>query len=124
MELNKVIAFRNIYETLKNEKMSFKTAYNLKKLSDSAEEHFKFYTEELNKLINEYGAKDESGNFKFTEDGNSIQIKEDKLTECLEKIDELETLNVEVPNPKFSMDDFEKCKLSPEEAGLLMNFIG
>lgn len=123
LELNKAIAFRDIYAVLKNEKMSFKTSYNLRKLADSAEEHFKFYTEELNKLINEYGAKDENGSFKFTEDGNSIQIKENCLAECMEKIGELETLPVEVPNVKFSIEDFNNCELSPDEVGTLMNFI-
>lgn len=124
MELNKAIAIRDIYNAIKTEKMPFKTSYNLKKLADAADKHFKFYGDELNKLISEYGDKDENGNFKFTSDGTSIQIQEDKLQECFAKVTELEMLDVDMPNVSFDVEDFGDLKLTPEEVGILAEFIG
>ena len=124
MELNKVLALRDIYKIIKDEKMPFKTSYNLKKLADAAEKHFKFYGEELNKLIAEYGDKDEEGNFKFTADGSSIQIKEESLQECFAKVAELDVLNVDMPSVNFDIEDFGSLKLTPEEVSILAEFIG
>lgn len=124
MELNKVLALRDIYKVIKDEKMPFKTSYNLKKLADAAEKHFKFYSEELNKLIAEYGDKDEDGNFKFTSDGASIQIQEEKLQECFAKVTELDMLDVDMPNVNFDIEDFGNIKLTPEEVSILAEFIG
>jgi hypothetical protein len=57
--------------------MSIKTTYKLSKLARRVEEESAFYSNEFNKIINEYGKKNDNG-YVFSDDGSSIIIVEGK----------------------------------------------
>ena len=121
--LNELMGFADIYAQLKDKKMSFRTSYNLRKLAASAEELLSFYHDELQKLINTYGERDENNKLILTDDKQAIKIKQDSLFECQNKISELLSTPVDVPDVIFAIEDLENFELTPAQVGFFMNFI-
>jgi hypothetical protein len=71
----------------------------------------------------EYGKKDEKGNLVPTEDGQGVLLVEETINEAYIKLAELRELDVELPDTKFSVDDFGDVEMSPEEMLVIMPFI-
>jgi hypothetical protein len=74
-------------------------------------------------LLIEYGKKDEEGNLIPTKDGQGVLLVEETLNEAYTKITELRELDVELPDIKFSPDDFDNIEVPPEEMIIIMPFI-
>ena len=71
----------------------------------------------------EYGKKDENGNIIPTDDGQGVLLAEATMNEAYAKLAELRELDVELPDTKFSLDDFDNIEISPEEMMIIMPFI-
>lgn len=115
--------FLRIYNILKIENtLSIKTSYKLVQLSNKCQEHMVFYREKFEEIINQYAKKDENGNIIVAEN-EGIQIKDGAQDECFGRLTELDLLEVDLPDLKFSIDEFEKVNLSPEQLETLMPFL-
>ena len=123
LKMYQIIDFPAFFEKVKNQKMSFKTSYRLTLLTNKVQEHINYYQEQFHNLILEYSKKDENGNPVPTEDGQGVLLKEETMGEAYAKLDELRELDVELPDAKFSPDDFGDVELSPTEMMIVMPFI-
>lgn len=112
-----------IFDKMKSSKLPFKTAYRITLLMQETEKHFNFYQESFRSLLMEYSKKDEQENPIPTEDGQGVLLKEETMQEAYTKLNELRELDVELPDTKFSPDDFDGIEISPEEMILIMPFI-
>ena len=124
LKMSQIIDFPSFFEKVKNQKMSFKTSYRLTLLANEIQKHIGFYQESFYKLLREYGKKDENGNLLPTEDGQGVLLIEETMNEAYTKLAELRDLEVELPDTKFSPDDFDNIELSPMEMMIIMPFIG
>jgi hypothetical protein len=115
--------FPTFFEKVKNQKMSFKTSYRLTLLAQEIQKHIEYYQEQFHNIIMEYSKKDENGNPLPTEDGQGILLKEETMNEAYTKLGELRELDVELPDTKFSPEDFGDVELSPTEMIIVMPFI-
>lgn len=102
--------------------LSIKLVYKLTKFFEVVKKESDFYREELTKILNEYAERDEDDKIATTNDGLSIKIKKDCLSECEEKLRELADLEVDEPNVKFNINELPEG-LSVHELGYLMPFI-
>ena len=84
MKMYEIRAFENFYKEIKEKKMPLRVAYKLNKLFQETQKSTVFYDENLNKIIEKFGEKDEDGNFVPTKDGTGIKIQENKINECSE----------------------------------------
>ena len=71
----------------------------------------------------EYSKQDEDGMPIPTEEGQGVLLKEETVQEAYAKLNELRELDVELPDTKFSPDDFDGIEISPEEMMIIMPFI-
>jgi hypothetical protein len=71
----------------------------------------------------EYSKKDENGDPLPTADGQGVLLVEETMSEAYAKLAELHDLDVELPDAKFSVDEFDKVELTPEEMLVIMPFI-
>ena len=115
--------FPSFFEKVKSQKLPFKTSYRLTMLAQEIQKHLDFYQESFRNLLMEYGKKDEGGNLMPTADGQGVLLVEETMNEAYQKLAELRDLDVELPDTKFSVDDFDKIELSPEEMIVIMPFI-
>ena len=123
MKISNLTNFSSFLNVVRTPKLPFKTAYKLSKLSKAIEDEVAFYREKMQELIDEYGQKDEDGNLVFIDNGQGIALKPETQAECHAKIAELEALDVELPDIKFSVDEFADTTLSLEELQPILPFI-
>jgi hypothetical protein len=123
LKMYSIIDFPAFYEKVKSQKLPFKTSYKLALLTQEIQKHINFYQEKFRDLLMEYSKKDENGNPVPTEDGQGVLLVEETMNEAYTKLAELRELDVELPDTKFSVDDFGSIELSPEEMVIIMPFI-
>ena len=124
MKLVEVFDFLNLRNKIIDKKLPIKTSYKLTRFFNQFEEEAKFFNETLQKIIDEYGQKDENGNFIFTDNGQGVKIKEDKYNECMEKIEELNSVEVKLNyTPSFTLEELEGLDLEMKYINLLMPYI-
>ena len=122
--------FVDAFEVLKikpqiiNKKLPIKTSYKFTRLFDQLETETKFFNNTLQSIIEEYGQRDEDGKFVLTDDGTGVKIKEDKLSECMEKIDELNNVEINLTYvPNFALEELDGLELEIRYITYLMPYI-
>jgi hypothetical protein len=123
IKISNILEFPSFFEKVKVQKIPFKTSYKLVTLAREIEKHYNFYLEEFNKLVNEYGETDENGNLVPITNGNGVRILPGKLMECQIKLEELRSLEVDLPDVTFLPEEFESIELSPMEVNAIIPFI-
>ena len=123
LKMYQIIDFSSFFEKVKSQKLPFKISYRLTLLATEIQKHIDFYQENFRNLLMEYSKKDGEGNPVPTEDGQGVLLVEETMAEAYTKLAELRELDVELPDAKFSIDDFDKIELSPEEMMIIMPFI-
>jgi hypothetical protein len=122
-KITTITDFPSFFTKVKSQKLPFKTSYKLTLLAQEIQKHVDFYQEQFRNLIMEYSKKDENGNPLPTSDGQGVLLVEETMSEAYAKLTELHDLDVELPDTKFSVDDFDKVELTPEEMLVIMPFI-
>lgn len=123
MKLYEILAFRSLYEKIKDTSLPIKITYKLTKLFHRVQDELNFYQTEQYKILESIALKDNNGNYIYTEDGNGIKIEEGKEKECEEKMNELLNIDVIVDDISFSLDELESLQLSIEDMNCLMPLI-
>ena len=123
LKMYEITEFSTFFTKVKTQPLPFKTSYRLTLLSQEVDKHVSFYQENFRNILQEYGKKDENGNLVPTEDGQGIKLIEETMQEAYNKLTELRELEVELPDVKFAIEEFEKVELSPSEMLVIMPFI-
>lgn len=123
IKINKITNFVTFFQKVKAQDMPFKTSYKLSLLNQEIQKHLVFYQEQFRWLILEYSKKDETGEPMQTEDGQGVLLSQDTMQEAYKKLEELNDLDVELPDIKFSIDDFNNIEISPDEMVAILPFI-
>ena len=123
VRMYQVLDFETIYNKIKDIKMPIKTTYNFAKLAREINEEKLFYQQELQRIIDNFGERDENGNFVLTEDKSGVQIKKENLNECQKEIIALSNLEVEIKGINLNIDELENVELTLPEMEILMAFI-
>lgn len=121
--IQKILNFSVFYAAVKDQKLPLKTAYHLSKLANAIDSEIQFYHNKLQGIIAQYAEKDENGQPKLTDDGMNIKLCAGVEEECYSAINELQQLEVELPDIHFSIDDFANVELTPIEFGAVMPFV-
>ena len=123
LKMYQILDFPILFQKMKSQKLPFKSAYRLTLLSQEIQKHIDFYQNSFKELLVEYSKKDENGNVMPTEDGQGVLLVEETMNEAYQKLAELRDLDVELPDTKFFVDEFDKIELAPEELINIMPFI-
>ena len=123
LKMRQIIEFQNFYNNIKNTKLPLKTAYKLNKLFIQANEELSFYQQKFAEIINNFGKRDENGELVYSSDKTSIEIEEARRDECLQKIEELQNLEVDISGIDFTIEELEGFNLTISEVECLMPFI-
>lgn len=118
-----VFKILDIYSRVKEIKVPAKVAYKFNRLCIDLNESNEFYQESLERIIMEYGERDEDGSYKKTPDGNGIQIKKDLIQVAQKEINDLWELDVTAPDIEFTIDELDGLQLSIEDFNSMLPFI-
>lgn len=123
MKMLNIIQFQNIYSEINKIKLPIQTVYKLSKITSYVFEQIEFYNQEFDKILQQYGQKNEDGSLKVSDDGNSIKIIEGKIKECSDKIIELQSIQVAEPPYKINISELEGLDLNLEQMNILLPFM-
>lgn len=123
VKMGEIINFNQFYEEIKTKKLPLKVLYKLSNLAKIIDEKTAFYREKFQEILKEYGEFDEDGNLVPTEDGNGIKVRPGTEQECIIKINELQMLEVDMPEIKFDIEDFGDIELTIEVFSLITPFL-
>lgn len=116
--MNAAKVFNQVAQT----KISSKLAYKIMKLCKSVAVEEEFYNEKRNEIIREYAVRDENGQIVVSDDG-MIGIIPDKLKEAEVAMVDLNNIEVDMPNIRFTLAELEELKLSVADMFVLDAFI-
>lgn len=124
MKLSETFEFLDLRNRIIDKRLPLKTSYKLTKFFNQLESESKYFNEELQKIVDEYGQRDENGDFILTTDKNGVKIKEGLYNECMAKIDELSNIEVHLDyEPRFSLEELEDLDLEIKYTNLLIPYI-
>lgn len=121
--MSNIINFNVFYDEIRNAKIPLKLAFKLSNLTKAINEKTEFYREELQKIFKEYGELDENGNILPTDDGRGVKIKPGTEMECMVKINELQSLEVELPDITFDIEEFGDIEMTLEVFNIITPFL-
>lgn len=122
MKISQIINAKRAFSNYLDAKMPPSVAYKIMKLVRAVESEEAFYKKELQKLIEQYGKRNEDGSLVATEDGN-VLLSEGTLQECRQKVNELEALDVDAPNISFTLDELSCVSMTVREMDAISVFI-
>lgn len=123
MKIYQSLECEKILSALMKKPFPFKTAYKLNKINEIINKDVQFYAEQIKLITQEFAKKDENGNFILGEGGATIQIQEDKIKECHEKMNELLNCEVGEVTIKIKPEEFDGIDFTMEQLQALMPFI-
>lgn len=121
LNINQVLQIEELCEKFSNRVINARVAYKFAKLSKSIINDIDFYREQYALYINEFGQKDDNGNLVMS--GNNIKIIPGLEEKCKQKFNELNFLEVELPELKFSLDELESIDMTMKDMLVLDPFI-
>lgn len=122
-QMSQIIHFSKFYSEVKTTKIPVKTAYKLNKLTNAINEHAAFYQEQIRNLLQDHAEKDAGGEYIYTNDNVGVMIKKESQQEFVGKVNELLTLDVELPDITFSIEEFGDIELSMEVFDIITPFL-
>ena len=113
ININELVQIGNLCEKFSNRVVSARLAYKLAKLSKAISEDINFYQEKYIEYLEMFGERDENGDF-VSNKGN-IKIISGLEQECKETFNELNSIEVEIPNIKFSLEELEQLNMTMKD---------
>lgn len=123
LKMQQILGFPTFYAIVKNSRMPMKTAYKLSKLGVAIDTELAFYREKVQAVVSEYGLLDENGRPVPTDDGQGVKLRPGTEADCFAAMQELQDIEVVLPDITFSIDDFDGLELTVEELGHIVPFL-
>lgn len=111
-----------IIDKIKSKAFSVQTQYKFLKIYTSIQPEIQIFNLQKEELAKRYAEKDENGNIIFSEDGG-LKIKSELIVECAKKLEELNNLQITIPDIYFTLSELEDLGLTLEELIYLEPFI-
>lgn len=121
--MNQLIKFYQENGIFSNKVLPLKGAFKLNRIKKDIEKDFTFYQEKFKEILEKYAQRDEAGNIKFSDNGEKILIKEGLITECSKELEDLNSMEIEIDNYDFNIEELGDIDCTPEELEILMPFL-
>lgn len=121
--MNQLIKFYQENGIFSNKVLPLKGAFKLNRIKKDIEKDFTFYQEKFKEILEKYAQRDEAGNIKFSDNGEQILIKEGLITECSKELEDLNSMEIEIDNYDFNIEELGDIDCTPEELEILMPFL-
>ena len=123
VKMYQIINFGTFYNEVCNTKIPLKLAFKLSNLTKAIDEKTAFYHEKLQEILKEYAEFDANGNVIPTDGGRGIKVKPGMEMECMAKVNELQSLDVDLPDITFDVEEFGNIELTLEVFNIITPFL-
>lgn len=111
----------DIIEKLSSQQFSIQTQYKFLKLKQILTPEWEIYQEQRTGL-QQYLEKDENGNLIYSDDGG-VKVDMNRYDELMQAIEEMESIDIQLPDIFFSLDELSNLGLTLGELSELESFI-
>lgn len=122
-QLQTILGFSQFCSLAASIKLPIKVAYKLSRLATAIDGEIAFYQTKFREILDEYCLVNEDGNYIPTEDGQGFKIQPGKEIECNQAMADLHSLEIELPDITFSIDEFDGLELRIQDLNGIMPFI-
>lgn len=122
IKLSKLIDSINVLKELAGKPVRGRTAYQLGKIIKQVDEEFALFNDARLKLIQQYAAKDENGQYKM-DANNQHTFEGENLTKFMKEINSLLDTDVELAASTVKLEDLEELAFTPAQMVQLDAFI-
>ena len=125
MKLNttQLINVSNVLKKYAEKKLPIELSYKFMKFSTAIEPELRFFQEKINNLIQDCAERDKEGDIVYTDNGDNIQLKKDKLDEFNTQYKEIIEMEVEIGDFEFALKELDSLEISPKDLFALSPFI-
>ena len=117
---NKIQQLYNLLSSKGSCHFSINTQYKMLKIKKSLALEVEIYNQQINSL-QDYFERDKQGN--PIQESGGIKIKSDLISECNQKINEINETEITVPDLYFNLEELEPLNLTLDELELLEPFV-
>lgn len=121
MKIVKIVQVKEVFNSHFQEKLSPSLSYKIYKLCKLAEQEEAFYNQKMNEIIEEFAQRNDQGNIES--DNGHIKIQTERIDEANQAVRDLQSVDIEVPSVKFTLDELSEIKLSVADIMALDEFI-
>lgn len=118
---NNLPILANIFQRISDVKFDINTQYKLLKLKKAIAEEEEIYEQQLEQL-KEYCLRDENG-YLVRNDEGGYAIDTSRATECEELVKQINSIQIQIPDVYFSLDELAPLGLTFNELEALDHFI-
>ena len=118
MKIYNLIQIKDVFSPHYSEKLSVALSYKIYKLCNAIEQEEKFFNQKRQEIIDEFAQRDENGQIVVNDKG-FVQFDADKAEEAHKMLNDLSSVDVDVPNVKFKIDELSEIKLSVMDMAVL-----
>jgi len=122
MKICTLIGAIQVFNQFAQTKISAKLAYKIMRFCKDSETEEIFFNTKRQEIIDTYSIKDDNGNIVITDNG-MIKIIPDKTDEANATLQELNNVEIEPPNVRFTLEELEELKMSVADMYAINEFI-
>ena len=123
LKLRDLLDSMNVLRELGQKQLKGRTAYTVAKILRQVENEFSLFNETRQKLVNQYGAKDENGNLKINPETNEYIFENENVETVMNEINTMLDSNVSLNANKIKLSDIEDLDFTPAEMAMIDSYI-
>ena len=122
IKMKNLLDSTNILKELSTKELNGRAAYKLGKIIRKVDDEFALFNEAREKLIKQYAATDENGEYKLNS-RNEYTFEGDNMQKFVKEINELTGMMVEIDASPIKLDDIAELRFTPAQMVQLEAFI-
>ena len=120
--MSQAFALNSLCEKLSDQQLPLRLSYKIAKGLNLISTELDFYKKQYTLCLKAYAQQDSDGNFEMTDNGN-IKIKPGCEEECIKRLQELDSMEFELSNFEFTLDELEGLNFTINDMKVLSPFI-
>ena len=118
---NNLFALYNLLQTISDKKFNINTQYKFLKIKSLLDNEMKIYYHQMSDLT-KYLKKNDKGEI-ISDENNLVEILPEKKQECQDLIEQINNVEILLPDLYFSLDELAPLELTMKDLELLEQFI-
>ena len=120
--MSQAFALNSLCEKLSDQQLPLRLSYKIAKGLNLISTELDFYKKQYTLCLKAYAQQNSDGNFEMTDNGN-IKIKPGSEEECIKRLQELDSMEFELSNFEFTLDELEGLNFTINDMKVLSPFI-
>ena len=120
--MSQAFALNSLCEKLSDQQLPLRLSYKIAKGLNLISTELDFYKKQYTLCLKAYALQNSDGSFEMTDNGN-IKIKPGSEEECVKRLQELDSMEFELPNFEFTLEELDGLNFTINDMKVLSPFI-